>query len=615
MKKKRLGQSRCAVVPMCVVALSGIISAGAHAQDGRTFPLWVPFSPNINPPIEQRQVLGKILFWDEQLSSDNTMSCGTCHIPSHAGNDPRPSINPGFDGIFMNEDDVGGSAGVIAQDENGEYLRDVLFELLPQTTPRRSMPNYIGPYSANLFWDGRAEGDFVDPVTGELLSIQGIAATEIQALAPLMNEIEMAHQGRDWQELFDKLEGAKPLALASEIPQDMLDAIEQYPSYPDLFAQAFGTPEISASRIAMAIANYQRTLIPDQSPWDLWNAGDDNAMTQDQLDGYIAYRQTTCNDCHTAPFFTSLDFAVDGVRPPFEDLGRMGVTGAGPERGAFKMGTLRNAGIRERFMHTGSLQTLDDVFDFYAHRNGHEPFTDNLDFRIRNPIVIPAQTETLIKAFISEALTDPRTANEEYPFDRPKLYSEQAQPNPMILAGSSAGSDGFEPKIIAVVPPNIGNDEFKVGVDYALGGAQAWVAISTSAPSGGIVAQDTLLGPITLNGMSSGDGYGTMFYPIIDTAMEGETFYMQWIIADPNAADGFARSDIAQVTPFCSMIAACTTECVADLDGNGTLDFFDVSAFLKAFNGEDVAADLDGNGVFNFFDVSVFINAFAAGCP
>ena len=616
MKKNKQGQSRCAVVPMCVLALSGMFAAGAHAQDGRTFPLWVPFSPNINPPIEQRQILGKILFWDEQLSSDNTMSCGTCHIPSHAGNDPRPGINPGFDGIFMNEDDVGGSPGVIAQDENGEYLRDVLFELLPQTTPRRSMPNYIGPYSANLFWDGRAEGDFVDPVTKELLSIQGIAATEIQAMMPLMNEIEMAHQGRDWQELFDKLEGARPLALASEIPQDMLDAIEQYPSYPDLFAQAFGTAEISASRIAMAIANYQRTLIPDHSPWDLWNAGDDNAMTQDQYDGYIAYRQTTCNDCHTAPFFTSLDFAVDGLRPPEEDLGRMGVTGAGPERGAFKMGTLRNAGIRERFMHTGSLQTLDDVFDFYAHRNGQQPFFDNLDFRVRNPIVIPAPTEALIKAFISEALTDPRTANEEYPFDRPKLYSEQAQPNPMIVAGGSAGSDGFEPKIIAVVPPNIGNDEFKVGVDYALGGAQAWVAVSTSTPSGGIVAQDTLLGPITLNGMSSGEGYGTMFYPIIDTAMEGETFYMQWIVADPNAADGFARSDIAEVTPFCSMIASCAPDgCLADFNGNGTLEFFDVSAFLDAYNTNAVSADLNDDGILNFFDISVFINAFAAGCP
>ena len=47
----------------------------------------------------------------------------------------------------------------------------------------------------------------------------------------------------------------------------------------------------------------------------------------------------------------------------------------------------------------------------------------------------------------------------------------------------------------------------------------------------------------------------------------------------------------------------------------GTLDFFDVSAFLNAFNAGDPIADLDGNGSFDFFDISTFLNAFSAGCP
>ena len=55
--------------------------------------------------------------------------------------------------------------------------------------------------------------------------------------------------------------------------------------------------------------------------------------------------------------------------------------------------------------------------------------------------------------------------------------------------------------------------------------------------------------------------------------------------------------------------------CVADLNGDGTLDFFDVSAFLNAFNASDPIADLDGNGSFDFFDISTFLNAFSAGCP
>ena len=74
--------------------------------------------PSENPITESKRILGKILFWDEQLSSDNTMACGTCHIPSNGGTDPRPAINPGFDYLFGTDDDVIGSMGVVHYDEN-----------------------------------------------------------------------------------------------------------------------------------------------------------------------------------------------------------------------------------------------------------------------------------------------------------------------------------------------------------------------------------------------------------------------------------------------------------------------------------------------------------------
>ena len=55
--------------------------------------------------------------------------------------------------------------------------------------------------------------------------------------------------------------------------------------------------------------------------------------------------------------------------------------------------------------------------------------------------------------------------------------------------------------------------------------------------------------------------------------------------------------------------------CPADLNGDGVLNFFDVSAFLSAFNAMNPIADFDGNGLFNFFDVSAFLSAYNAGCP
>ena len=42
-------------------------------------------APAQNPITAEKAVLGKILFWDEQLSSDDTVACGTCHRPATAG--------------------------------------------------------------------------------------------------------------------------------------------------------------------------------------------------------------------------------------------------------------------------------------------------------------------------------------------------------------------------------------------------------------------------------------------------------------------------------------------------------------------------------------------------
>lgn len=53
----------------------------------------------------------------------------------------------------------------------------------------------------------------------------------------------------------------------------------------------------------------------------------------------------------------------------------------------------------------------------------------------------------------------------------------------------------------------------------------------------------------------------------------------------------------------------------ADLDNSGTLDFFDVSSFVIAFNLRDPIADFDNSGTFDFFDFSSFLAAFNSPCP
>jgi len=56
-------------------------------------------------------------------------------------------------------------------------------------------------------------------------------------------------------------------------------------------------------------------------------------------------------------------------------------------------------------------------------------------------------------------------------------------------------------------------------------------------------------------------------------------------------------------------------ECPADINDDGTLNFFDISAFLTAFSALDSAGDFNNDGAFNFFDISDFLGAFSQGCP
>lgn len=55
--------------------------------------------------------------------------------------------------------------------------------------------------------------------------------------------------------------------------------------------------------------------------------------------------------------------------------------------------------------------------------------------------------------------------------------------------------------------------------------------------------------------------------------------------------------------------------CPADVNGDGSLTFADVTAFIQAFNSGGDAADINGDGILNFGDVSAFIAVFNAGCP
>lgn len=594
---------------MAVVAIWGALAPPAAAQPGGLPP--VVFPPE-NPFSESKRVLGKILFWDEQLSSDNTMACGTCHIPGRSGTDPRVGINPGLDGVPNTPDDKRGSPGMVHQNEMLEYEAVEFFNLAPQVGTRKANSAVMAMYAPELFWDGRASTQFVDPQTGETAIALG-GALESQAVGPVMNVLEMAHTGRDWEQVREKLQAARPLALATDLPPDMASAVAVNSTYPGLFEAAFGDTEITAARIGMAIATYERTLVPDQTPWDLFVAGNPNAMTPQQVNGWNLFRTSRCATCHAPPQFTDNTFRNVGLRPIPEDRGRQDVTGNPADRGRFKVPSLRGVGLNVTHMHTGQFNNIGQVLGFYAAPN--PLFPDNRDPVLSPPIAFGPGGNDVI-SFITNGLTDPRVAGEQFPFDRPTLHSQVAPANPRLQNGGTPGSGGFVPAMVANMPPLIGDASFKIGIDRGLAGANAWLAISETPPTNGQIARDQLLGPITLSGLLAGEGYGTMPLPIPnDATMDGFVYFAQWIVEDPAGVNGEALSRIARVTYFCGSGGCGPVECRADINGDGELDFFDALDFLELFSNADPGADFTNDGELNFFDIQEFLEAFSIGCP
>jgi len=542
------------LILLCVGASAALLfSAPAAAQGG---PLLPPPAPLANPVTPEKAVLGKILYWDEQLSSDDTVACGTCHRPGTGNSDPRFARNPGPDGIQGTADDRFASLGLISATISGDYQEDAVFGLDPQVTDRHTPGITAALYAPEAFWDGRASGTFTDPETGAVSIFVG-GALESQVVGPPLSEVEMAHAGRDWADITSKLARVEPLVLATDLTPDMVAALAANATYPELFDHAFGSTTITAERIAFAIASYERTLVPDDTPWDRFTAGDPNAMTPQQITGWNQFNSIArCNLCHTPPVFSDNQFHNLGLRPTSEDQGRQGVTGLFADRGKFKTPSLRNAGLRTRYFHDGEKMALDNgpapggVDDIYV--NGGGPFPDNRDPLLQPIGGVPGINIPAIFEFVNNGLTDPRVAAQLPPFDRPTLWSERNPGGAVRFGVGNPGSNGLVPRLIARTPAVLGSQDFKVGIQDATNGAtQAWIALSQQRGNGQlkfgipmqVAAPMAALISFPLAPAADGTSYGTAKISIPSiSALSGTELVVQLVVPDSLASGGFGGS-------------------------------------------------------------------------
>jgi len=516
-----------------------------------------PPVPAQNPITTAKANLGKTLFWDEQMSSTGTVACATCHVPEAGGSDPRSAgaRHPGFDARFGTADDVHGSFGVIAHARAGGYVREPSpFPLVEQVTGRKAPSAIMAAYASSLFWDGRADGTLRDPHTGAVV-IAGGAALEHQVLEPPLSHVEMNFAGVSWRDIELRIASSRPLALATAIPA----ALESWlgsRDYPSLFLEAFGTPEVIAVRIAMAIATYERTLVPDRAPIDDYLRGDTSALTPQEQHGKIVFEQLgLCTLCHASPTFARARFSDIGVRPLGEDRGRYAVTLQSRDDNTFKVPSLRNVGLRAPYFHNGSKATLEEVVDFYA-RGGDFPANPFLGIQ---PFGMTPQDRDALIAFLRHALTDPRVAAAAPPFDHPDLFATSARA-PQTYGTGSAGSNGQPLRLFSPEPPLLGNPNFRFAVDGGVAAAPVLLLLDAAAgdaivfgvrlhvaASAALVVLD--FGWLSADPMNPGWSSTSLGLPL-DRSLDGAAVYLQAVAADPGVPSGLASSNGLRIQLF-----------------------------------------------------------------
>ena len=306
--------------------------------------------------------LGEKLFFDERLSSNGKVSCGSCHLPGRHFQD----------GVAL-------AQGV-------------------GTTTRRTMPIAGTAHGEWMFWDGRKDSQWS------------------QALGPLESPVEHGGDRTQYAQLIASAYRSEYEAVFGSLPE--LGSLPRHAgpnAAPEQRAAWEQLPEARRDQInrvfaniGKAIAAFERRIGPEITRFDRYvdalgqgTAPDAGAeLTDEEIAGLRLFiGKASCTNCHNGALLADDHFhntGVPAVASLPEDLGRAaGVkavladefnclgrySDARPEEcgelqfmategeelvRAFKTPSLRNVAARAPYMHAGQLATLDDVVRHYS---------------------------------------------------------------------------------------------------------------------------------------------------------------------------------------------------------------------------------------------------------
>ena len=168
-----------------------------------------------------------------------------------------------------------------------------------------------------------------------------------------------------------------PIEMASSL-NEVMRKLQQHPEYPKLFRKAFGSDSITTSKLVKAIAQFERTLISANSPYDKAERRQ-RQRTLSEYNGmtiFVTETKGDCFHCHgnlSSPYFTDFSMQNNGLDQVFSDSGLARITGKPEDLGKFKVPSLRNLAFTAPYMHDGRFKTLMEVIDFYNSGTKNSP--------------------------------------------------------------------------------------------------------------------------------------------------------------------------------------------------------------------------------------------------
>jgi len=283
-----------------------------------------------NPVTEEGFQLGRNLFYDPALSKDNTISCASCHLQASGFTHIDHDLSHGIEG---------------------------------KIGTRNSLAIMNVAWSSSFMWDG------------------GINHLEVQALAPLTNEVEMA-----------------------ETLEDVVRKLDTIPYYKDLFYKAFQDSTITGQRVLLGLTQFTVMLNTYNSKYDKYIRKEGGGQFTAQEKNGLKLFKVNCASCHTEPLFANNEFKNNGlaVDMTLNDYGRMKITQNSKDSLKFKVPTLRNIQFTKPYMHDGRFETLQEVITHYT--NGIKQ-SETLATELNEAIVLTPNEKVDLLVFL-HTLTD-----------------------------------------------------------------------------------------------------------------------------------------------------------------------------------------------------------------